>query len=141
MFADDTKIWTKISGINDTADLQKDLDSLSTLSAEWQLKFNTNKCKVMHIGHQYKTNYTIWQDNTDFSILEITEEKYLGVLTASTIKSRDSVMKRLLKQTESWAWFIDSLKIWTFLIKASLDHTWSMQYKHGAHIWKGTLNT
>ena len=51
MFADDTKIWTKISCINDAAALQKDLDSLSTWSAEWQLKFNPDKCKVMHIGH------------------------------------------------------------------------------------------
>ena len=40
----------------------------------------------MHIGHQYKTNYTIQQDNTDCSILEITEEKDLGVLTANTMK-------------------------------------------------------
>ena len=62
MFADDTKIWTKISCINDAAALQKHLDSLSTWSAEWQLKFNPDKCKVMHIGHQYKTNYTIQQD-------------------------------------------------------------------------------
>jgi len=60
MFADDTNIWTKISGINDAADLQKDLGSLSTWSAEWQLKFNSNKCNVTHIRHQYKTrNYTI----------------------------------------------------------------------------------
>ena len=51
MFADDTKILTKISCINDAAALQKDLDSLSTWSAEWQLKFNPDKCKVMHIGH------------------------------------------------------------------------------------------
>lgn len=86
MFADDTKIWTKISCINDAAALQKHLDSLSTWSAEWQLKFNPDKCKVMHIGHQYKTNYTIQQDNTDCSILEITEEKDLGVLTANTMK-------------------------------------------------------
>jgi len=43
MFADDTKIWTKISYINDAAALQKDLDSLSTWSTEWQLKFNPDK--------------------------------------------------------------------------------------------------
>jgi len=45
MFADDTKIWITISGINDAAARQKDLDSLSTWSAEWQLKFNPDKCK------------------------------------------------------------------------------------------------
>jgi len=46
--------------INDAAALQKDLDLLITWSTEWQLKFNPDR--LMHIGHQYKTNYTIRQD-------------------------------------------------------------------------------
>jgi len=40
----------------------------------------------MHIGHQYKMNYTIRQDNTQCIILKITEEKDLGVLTPSPRK-------------------------------------------------------
>jgi len=47
MFADDTKIWTRISGVNDSEALQQDLDSLSRWSEEWLLRFNPNKCKVM----------------------------------------------------------------------------------------------
>ena len=80
------RLYLSKSCIIDAAALQKHLDSLSTWSAEWQLKFNLDKCKVMHIGHQYKTNYNVQQDNTDCSILEITEEKDLGVLTANTMK-------------------------------------------------------
>jgi len=62
-------------------------------------------------------------------------------------------MKRLLKQTESWAWFIDGLKILTrkvYLIiykgfirphlEAGVCNT-SMVPQKTAHIWKGTLNT
>ena len=79
MFADDTKIWTRITSrpyrIKDFADLQKDLDSLSIWSANWQLRFNPDKWKVMHVGHQHKPNYTDW------NIQEVTEERDLGVLT------------------------------------------------------------
>ena len=70
----------------DSADLQKDLDSLSIWSANWQLRFNPDKCKVMHVGHQHKPNYMIHQDNTDWKIQEVTEEKDLGVLTTCTLK-------------------------------------------------------
>ena len=65
MFADDTKIWTRISGVNDSEALQQDLDSLSRWSEEWLLRFNPNKCKVMHIRHQFPTKYTIRQDDKD----------------------------------------------------------------------------
>jgi len=79
------KIWTRITSIKDTADLQKDLDSLSVSSANWQLRFNPDKCKVMHVGHLHKSDYMIHQDNTDWNIQEVTEERDLGVLTTCTV--------------------------------------------------------
>ena len=82
MFADDTKIWTRISGVNDSEALQQDLDSLSRWSEEWLLRFNPNKCKVMHIRHQFPTKYTIRQDNKDWIPQEIEEERDLGILTS-----------------------------------------------------------
>ena len=51
MFADDTKIWTKITGSDDIDKLQSDLDSLGSWSSKWLLQFNPAKCVVMHIGH------------------------------------------------------------------------------------------
>ena len=123
-------IWTKISCINDAAALQKGLDSLSRgllspQNGSWSLI--QTSAKVMHIGHQYKTNYTIRQDNTDCNILEIVKEKDLEYSQQVLWKSRDRVMKLLLKQRDFRAWFIDSLKIlirkvsWSF-IQDSLDH-------------------
>jgi len=56
MFADDTKKWTRLTNPTDAESLQKDLDSLSTWSARWQLKFNPEKCKLMHIGHKQDTS-------------------------------------------------------------------------------------
>jgi len=58
MFADDTKIWTRIIATTDSVKLQNDLDSLTALSSKWLLHFNPDKCKVMHIGrHQHDTKY------------------------------------------------------------------------------------
>ena len=58
MFADDTKVWHKIAEDNDSSFLQANLKRLKEWSERWQLKFNSDKCKVMHIGHKFKTSYT-----------------------------------------------------------------------------------
>jgi len=52
MFADDSKIWSRI-GLTDCVRLQADLDQLRAWSDKWLLSFNPDKCKVMHVGHDY----------------------------------------------------------------------------------------
>ena len=48
-FADDTKIFRKVrSGSSQV--LQEDLDSLVRWSEKWQMLFNQDKCKCLHIG-------------------------------------------------------------------------------------------
>ena len=51
-FADDTgtKIFSCLRDQKDCDALQDDLDLLFTWSTEWQMQFNIEKCKVMHIG-------------------------------------------------------------------------------------------
>lgn len=41
--------------------MQRDLDKLEAWAEKWQMRFNTNNCKVMHMGrenpcHQYFIN-------------------------------------------------------------------------------------
>ena len=86
IFADDTKIWTRITSVKDSECLQRDLDSLSRWSEKWLLRLNPEKCKVMHIRHSHNTSYTIRQDEKDWSLQETTEEKDLGVLTTADLK-------------------------------------------------------
>ena len=40
----------------------------------------------MHIGHKQDTKYTIRQDNINWNIQEVSEERDLGVLTTCTLK-------------------------------------------------------
>jgi len=61
MFADDMKIWCTIRDINDSLSLQKDLDSMVEWSDKYLLKFNVEKCKIMHIGQNSKRRSQIPQ--------------------------------------------------------------------------------
>ena len=51
-FADDTtKIYNKIRSDENIANLQSDLCNLVSWSNKWQMLFNVEKCKVMHIRY------------------------------------------------------------------------------------------
>ena len=50
-FADDTKVFRKITNDTDKQSLQDDLDKLVKWSEKWQMLFNFGKCKCIHIGH------------------------------------------------------------------------------------------
>jgi len=79
MFADDTKIWIKIVTQEDVTKLQEDLNSLCDWSKKWLLQFNPQKCVVMHIGHNMNSRYHFSQDNQNWELKSVSEEKDLGV--------------------------------------------------------------
>ena len=54
MFADDTKVFARVSDDEERKSLQDDLDNLVKWSATWKLNFNISKCKVMHLGNENK---------------------------------------------------------------------------------------
>lgn len=73
LFADDTKIFN----ITDNSKmLQEDIDTLLDWSKTWDLHFNIEKCKVLHIGlNNHKNSY--YMNNTVISVT--TQEKDIGV--------------------------------------------------------------
>jgi hypothetical protein len=87
LFADDTKLYTKVSEEEGVQDLQDDINSLDRWAREWQLSFNSSKCKVMHIGHKNPRKiYHMTQDGTSVN-LETTElEKDIGVHVDNELK-------------------------------------------------------
>ena len=77
LFADDTKIYSAIQSEDDTVSLQNDINSLVEWSMLWQLPFNIEKCKCIHVGrkstaHSYQMN--------DHILENVNEEKDLGVI-------------------------------------------------------------
>lgn len=83
LFADDTKMMSQILNEISCKNLQDDLNKLLEWSDEWSIKFNEEKCKVMHIGKsnpqfEYKMNGHILQET------EI--ERDLGVIISKDLE-------------------------------------------------------
>ena len=49
-FADDTKLYSNVCTCDQTGQLQYDLDRMSEWSTKWQMLFNDDKCKRLHMG-------------------------------------------------------------------------------------------
>jgi len=87
--ADDTKILSEISSIDSCDKLQKDLDQAFEWTQDWLLKFNVNKCVVMHYGsnnkeHKYYIN--------GFQLAESDMERDLGVIFSTNLKWKNQVI-------------------------------------------------
>jgi len=79
--------------------LQTDLRSLCNWSQDWQMLFNVDKCKVMHIGHN---NYTAKYEMNGKFLDEVTEERDLGVIMQSDLNVVVSVLKLLIQPIGFW---------------------------------------
>jgi len=83
IFADDTKLFRAIRTPEDCEKLQDDLNQLVKWSEKWQLGFNENKCKVLHLGNSNQK--LIYEMNV--TTLDITQaEKGLGVTVDEDLK-------------------------------------------------------
>ena len=83
-FADDTKVFRKVTNYRDKQSLQDDLDKLVKWAEKWQMLFNFGKCRCIHIGHgnmdeEYKMGEAV--------LGRTTQEKDLGV-TFITLETR-----------------------------------------------------
>ena len=79
LFVDDSIIYNNITSITDCKILQSDLDALYLWSKNWDIEFNTDKCKILTvtnkkniIKHQYKMEKS--------KLRNVKQEKYLGVI-------------------------------------------------------------
>jgi ribonuclease P/MRP protein subunit RPP40 len=82
-FADDTKLMGKTTEPKGIEELQEDLARLISWSEKWQMVFNVDKCKVMHIG---KKNSGAKYMMGNKEIMEVQEEKDLGVIVCQNLK-------------------------------------------------------
>ena len=104
MFADDTKVWTRISRLKDGEVLQDDLNNLMSWSDKWKLGFNAEKCKVMHIGHSYETKYRMNVQGTVWELAETKEERDLGIIVTSNLKPSQQCIKAASKARSILGW-------------------------------------
>jgi len=88
-FADDSKVYTVIRSLEDSYQLQVDLDNIQNWCQIWLLKLNLLKCKVMRVGNSLTTSgYTLNNTGTGQQVLltEVDYEKDLGVWISNDLK-------------------------------------------------------
>ena len=51
LFVEDTKLYSCVERQEDCHTLQEDINKLINWSEKWLMRFNTEKCKVLHFGH------------------------------------------------------------------------------------------
>ena len=83
-FADDTKVGINANDVSEVKQGQDDLKRIGEWSQTWQMPFNLDKCKVMHVGQSNKKEKYNLLDS-DLKICN--EEKDLGVVITSDLKS------------------------------------------------------
>ena len=92
-FADNANVFSEVSSLDKVANLQSDLDKLCEWSEDWQLMFNAQKCKCLHIG--YKNNY----GNYSIGGVEVTNsscEGDLGVVIDESLNYNRQCAKAVL---------------------------------------------
>jgi ribonucleases P/MRP protein subunit RPP40 len=97
LFADDTKIWKEIRSEDDQLVLQTDLNSLTEWSDEWLLRLHPDKCKVMHINHQFETTYYLQDSHIKTHLIATTQERDLGVIVTDKMKFSEQCTKAAAK--------------------------------------------
>ena len=83
-FADDTKLLAQVDSPRERDRLQADLDRLGEWSSKWQMRFNAEKCKIIHMGRG-NSKYKYYLDNVELD--ETGEERDLGILITKDLKA------------------------------------------------------
>jgi hypothetical protein len=83
MFADDTKIMSKVNNKKNCSNLQVDLAKIEEWTKDWLVKLNDDKCKVMHLG---PNNPTFDYSMNGTSLSKTDTERDLGIMISNDLK-------------------------------------------------------
>ena len=86
LFADDTKLFSKITNGDDVRRLQQDLDKLQDWSADWLLNFHPDKCKLLTLGlRKTVSEYHLISKSAKYDLEYVTNMKDLGIVIDSNL--------------------------------------------------------
>ena len=81
LFADVAKVYRSLSSVDHVHQVQSSVDEAVTWFNIWEMLFNFNKCKHLHIGSRHDSvTYTIDSGQGAIEIEKVTSEKDLGVI-------------------------------------------------------------
>ena len=137
LFADDVKM---IVSPNNFREVQIDLCALSLWENKWLLRFNLEKCMVLHIGKSNPHHCY----NFSGSILKSTEkEKDLGIIFNGKLNFEDAIRAFITKAKSCMFWFLRNTisrnpevmkKGFNTVVRPHLEYccqVWSPKARHG----------
>ena len=89
LYADDTKIMNEMLTSASTLSLQSDLDLAFAWTQNWLVKFNINKCIVMHYGYHNK-ELPLFINGQELN--KSNSERDLGVIFSNNLKWKDQTL-------------------------------------------------
>ena len=92
-FADDTKLYSGVESLEDCHNLQEDINKLINWSEKWMMMFNTEKCKVLHFGHNNKQQHYFMKHS---KLSTTKEQKDLGVLITDNLKPSSAAVNKTM---------------------------------------------
>ena len=142
MFADDAKMSGPVNCAADQEILQEDLKRLQSWTDDWLLRFNTAKCKVLHLGYHNKNLDYHMSEGEVTRTLETTKcEKDLGVYVDPSLKFTQHCQKAagkanrlvgLIRRSFSYLDGPMMVKLFKALVRPHLENAnvvWSPQLK------------
>ena len=95
LFADDTELYRSVDSYGDSNTIQMDLYELDNWSSSWQMKFNIQKCEVLHLGKKkHPMNFYLMFDNENkclSTIKDMKEQPDLGVHMDESLKFENQI--------------------------------------------------
>ena len=131
LYADDTKLYRKISTPNDCLILQNDINILNNWSVENKMKFHPRKCKVLTVTMKRSPTLYVYKLG-DTPIQLVNTEKDLGVNFHSSLTWTDhcnylySKASRMLGLARRTCHFINNVRrkrtIYLALVRSQFEH-------------------
>lgn len=154
MYADDTKMFSSVETEELRVKLQSDLDNLVNWADHWQLRFNADKCKVLHLGrnnpkHQYVMRKHGSEDKVTLGTTQV--EKDLGVHVDDELKFSIHIQTQVSKANKILGLIRRSYQhldrnsvkmLFTALVRPHLEFAnvaWSPRFKKDKKLIEGVL--
>ena len=138
MFADDLKMLANPHRVDV---IESDIRVLERWEDTWLLRFNTSKCKVLHLATNNNPRIDYFLDGN--KLAEVESESDLGLVISSDLKWDEHIKSSLNKANKMIAWISRNVicrskvvmtKIYKCLIRPHLEYCvqlWSPSVSHG----------
>ena len=131
-FADDTRIGSKITTVDDVSRLQADLNTVYEWTSENNMQLNGDKFECMRYGRNNDIKETSnYKSNTDTIIQQKEHVKDLGVTMSNDGSFRQHIETTVLTAKKQCAWILRTFKsrdaaplltLWKSLVLCKLDY-------------------